>query len=117
MRQKLVNESFIYSQFTNLMFNLLPSNDEEIIKIPILIEDHEDHVFNIFINDYNSSAIIYNAFFNFLHENYFSKCVFKSIYLSKLKISIFAINLEMLKFQNNTEDLKSFIKYREKIRN
>ena len=98
MRQELINRPFIYSQFTNLIFDSLPSNDEKIIRISILIEDHKNHVFNIFINNYNNSIIIYNAFFNFLHENYFFKYIFESMYLSKFKISIFAINLEMLKF-------------------
>ena len=116
MKQRFINGSFIYSQFTNLIFDPLPPNNEKIIRISTLIEDHKNHTFNIFMNNHNNLAIIYNTFFNFLHEDYFFKYIFESMYLSKLKISIFAINLEMLKFQNNTKNLKSFIKYREKIR-
>ena len=55
-----------------MIFESLLSNNERVIKMLTLIKDYENYVFIVFINDHESSAIIYDAFFQFLYKKYFS---------------------------------------------
>ena len=103
--------SFTYAQFSNLIFESLSSNDKEIIKMLTLIEDHKDYAFIVFMNDHESSIIIYDALFQFFYKRYFSRCAFESVYLIKFKILMFINILKMLKFEKSVEDLRSFIKH------
>ena len=57
----------------------------------------------------------FNDIFHFLYTKYFSKIIFNSIYLSNHKTYIFTNILEMIKFIEKTEGLKSIIKHRLKI--
>ena len=117
MNQKLKETSHIYVQFSNFVFDSLFFNDEKTFKFIIFINDHDDHAFAVFMNDYNVSTKNYESMFHFLHENYFFKCVFKSMYLFEHKTQMFLNNLKMFNFQDSALKLRSSMKYKNKIFN
>lgn len=87
INQKLKKAFQIYVQFSNIIFEFLFSNDENIIRMNNLIENHENHFFlSIFMNNYDAANFIYEILFTFLQICYFSNCVFDSIYLFDSKI-------------------------------
>ena len=80
-----------------------------------LIKKHEDYSFIMFINNYTSFIIIFNILFKFLHEKYFSRYVFKLIYLLKYKTFVFINSLKVLGFEESVAELRPSIKYKKKI--
>ena len=86
MNQDLKSSSYIYIQFLNLMFDSLFSNNEKIVKMFNLIENHEKQAFSMFMNDHETSAIDYDSMFNFLYICYFLKCAFELMYLFECEI-------------------------------
>ena len=70
-----------------------------------LIENYEDYIFIIFMNNHESLIIIYDVFFQFFHKRYFSRYVFKFIYLTEFKILMFINILKVLKFEENAKGL------------
>ena len=117
MNQNFKKSSFIYAQFSNLIFDSLSLNDVDVIKIITMIDDHDELIFAIFMNDHETSITNYEILFNFLHIQYFFKCVFDSIYLSDSKTYLFSNKLNLLKFEKNAKNLKSILKHRNKILN
>ena len=117
INQEFKKTSHIYIQFSNLIFDSLSFNDEKVFKFVTFIDDHDDHAFAVFINDYNVSTKNYESMFCFLHENYFFKYVFESMYLSEYKTQMFSNNLKMLDFQDSASKLKSSMKHKNKIFN
>ena len=117
MSQRFKEASHTYAQFSNFVFDSLSFNDEKAFKFIIFIDDHDDYAFVIFMNDYNASTKNYENMFRFLHENYFSKCVFKSMYLFEHKTQMFSNNLKVFDFQNSASRLKSSMKHKNKIFN
>ena len=117
MNQELKEASHTYVQFSNLIFDSLPLNDEKIFKFIIFINDYDDHAFAVFMNDHDILTKNYESMFCFLHENYFFKCVFKSVYLFEHKMQMFSNSLKMLDFQDNASKLRLLMKYKNKILN
>ena len=117
MNQNFKKNSFIYAQFSNLIFDSLSFNDVDVIKIITMIDDHDELIFAIFMNDHETSITNYEILFNFLHIQYFLKCVFDSIYLFDFKTYLFSNKLNFLEFEENAENLKSVLKHRNKILN
>ena len=113
--QKLKKASHIYVQFSNIIFDSLFSNDENIIRMMNLIENHENHFFSVFVNNHDAFNVIYETLFTFLHTCYFSRCAFDSIYLFESKTHLFANNLKVLKFQEDASNFRSSIKHKNKI--
>ena len=116
MKQELKESSFIYAQFSNLIFESLSSNEADIARMSTIIDDHDDTVFVVFMNDHDVSATNFDNLFDFLHRKYFLKCVFESVYLSNHKTHLFFDEIELLRFEKNAERLRSTRKHREKIR-
>ena len=98
MSQKFKKVLHIYTQFSDFIFDSLSFNDEKTFKFIIFIDDYDDHAFIVFMNDHDVSTKNYKSMFRFLHENYFSKCVFESMYLFEHKTQIFSNNLKMFNF-------------------
>ena len=117
MGQGLKEAPHIYAQFSNLVFGPLPLNDEEIFRFVILIDDHNDHAFAVFMNDHGASAKDYESMFRFLHENYFPRCVFEPVYLSGHKTQMFSDSLKVLGFQGSASGLRPSMKHKNKILN
>lgn len=116
MRQRLKRAAVIYTQFENLVFESL-SKTEEILSMSSLIEKqtNEQTAFSLFMNDHCESVTSFNIMYIFLHEKYFSRVVFESIYLFNSKTHVFFDSLKMMRFIEEADDLRSFIKHREKI--
>ena len=117
INQDLKDSSHTYVQFSNLMFDSLFSNDEKVVKMFNLIENHKKQAFLMFMNDHEASTIDYDSMFNFLHTRYFFKCAFELMYLFEYKTQMFSNNLKMFSFQNNVSELKSSMKHSNKIFN
>ena len=117
MKQKLKKTSFIYSQFDDLVFDSLSTNIEDISRMSTLLKMSKNHVFQIFMNDHVDSIKNFEALYDFLTNQYFSRMTFEFIYLSKQKINLFMSNLKLFDFEKNSYDIRSSLKYREKINN
>ena len=107
MRQKLKESSFIYAQFSDLMFEFLSSNETNIIRMFTIINDHDDTTFVVFMNNHDVSTTNFDNLFDFLHRKYFLKCIFQFVYLSNHKIHLFFDEIELLRFERNAEKLRS----------
>ena len=116
MKQELKESSFIYAQFSDLMFESFSSNKADIVRMSTIIDDHNDTTFVVFMNDHDVSTTNFDNLFDFLHKKYFLKCVFEFVYLSNHKIHFFFDEVELLKFEKNAKKLRSTRKHREKIR-
>ena len=64
------------------------------------------------MNDHSATVKDFDSMFTFLHKKYFFRVAFDLIYLSESKTYIFAKNLELLDFHNNTQDLRLSLKHR-----
>jgi hypothetical protein len=82
----------------------------------MIIENHEDVIMTSFVNDHFETEISFKELFDFLHKHYFSRTMFKSIYLSSKKTIIFIEDLDMINFIEKLNELRSFIKHKTKIK-
>jgi hypothetical protein len=114
MNTKLIESSYIYVQFTNLIFESL-SIIEEFSAQKIIINDHEKTIMTSFVNDHSKAKVTFEALFDFLHQHYFSRTIFDLIYLSSKKTIAFTKKLNMIEFTKEFNELKSFVKYKTKI--
>ena len=117
MNQNLKGNPFIYAQFSDLIFDSLSPNDADVTRIITMIDDHDELTFAIFMNDHETSTTDYEILFNFLHTQYFLRCVFDSVYLSDPKTYLFSNKLDLLEFEENAKSLKPALKHRNKILN
>ena len=113
---KFQKKSHIYVQFSNLVFDLLSSNNEKMFKMFILIENYDIYFFVVFMNDHDVSVTNFETLFSFFYVEYFFRIVFESVYLSNHKTYLFTNILKMFNFQSNVIDLRSFVKHRNKIK-
>jgi hypothetical protein len=97
MRMNLIESSHTYTQFTNLIFDLL-SAIENFSAQDTIIKDHEKTIMTSFVNNHLNVEINFEILFNFLHERYFSKATFEFIYLNSKKIIEFIEKLNMIDF-------------------
>ena len=87
--QGLKSALHIYAQYLDLMFGHLPPDNKKTNKYQLLIGDHRNAAFTLFVNDYVGLATIFNAMFEFLHTKYFLRCAFGPIYLAPKKTHTF----------------------------
>ncbi len=114
MSMSLTKSSHIYAQFTNLVFESL-SSIKEFSTQETIIEDHETIAFAFFVNDHSSAQVTFETLFDFLHEHYFLRTAFESIYLNSRKTAVFIEKLNMIDFTDEFNELRSFVKHRTKI--
>ena len=114
MKMDLTETSHTYAQFTNLMFESLPTIDKKKTKFTI-IKNHENETMISFANDHSCAIVEFEKFFIFLHTKYFSRITFGSIYLNPKKTHAFIKKLNMMKFSEESNGIKSSIKHKIKI--
>lgn len=112
--QRLKDVAYIYSQFTNTIFGLLPKV-QKILQMPTFINICKKNLFNIYINDYIGAAKIFEAIYIFLYDNYFLRVAFGLIYLSEKKTKAFVNILKLLGFEKSCEGLRPSVKHQNKI--
>lgn len=113
--QGLKNALHIYAQYLDLMFGHLPPDNKKTNKYQLLIGDHRNAAFTLFVDDYVGLATIFDAMFEFLHTKYFLRCAFGPIYLAPKKTHTFTNQLDFIGFTGNTEELWPSIKHRKQI--
>jgi len=86
-------------------------------KMLIILNIRKNTTFLIYMNDHIVSVRIFDSMFEFLHQQYFSQIIFKLMYLFEHKTVIISDNLNLLEFQETSEELRLSLKYREKIIN
>jgi hypothetical protein len=114
MSMKLIESSHIYAQFTNLMFESLSIIKEKSSQF-IIIEDHENAAMTFFVNDHFEARKNFDSLFSFLHNFYFLRVTFESIYLNSKKTTTFFEELNMIDFTERSKELRFSIKHRIKI--
>jgi virulence-associated protein VapD len=110
----LTESSHTYAQFTNLMFESL-SVTKKILAMFTIIDDHEDAVMTSFVNDHSNAEKDFDSIFEFLHEYCFSRMTFESIYLNPKKTIAFTKELNIMRFTDESNDIRSSIKHKIKI--
>lgn len=80
-----------------------------------IIDIKKETTFAIYMNNHAASVRIFDTMFEFLHRQYFSRVIFEPIYLFEHKTVIMSNNLELLEFQDTSEELRPSLKHREKI--
>ncbi len=117
MSQELKRATHIYSQFSNLIFDSLSANEVRVKRMLTILDIRKNTTFSIYMNDHVVSVRIFDLMFEFLHWQYFSWVIFESMYLFKHKTVIMSDNLDLLEFQETSEELRFSLKHREKIIN
>jgi len=82
-----------------------------------ILDIRKNTTFSIYMNDHVVSVRIFDSMFKFLHRQYFSRVIFESMYLFEHKTVIMSDNLDLLEFQEMSEELRLSLKHREKIIN
>lgn len=116
MEQVLKRGPFAYAQFSDLVFDSLPSNAVGVPRMPILIGDRDNSSLVVFMDDHAASAIDFDTLFELLHIKYFRDAFFGPVYLSGLKTHLSSDILEIINFENSPIDLRPSSKHREEIR-
>ena len=83
----------------------------------IIIENQSDVVMISFMNDHSVTSIDFFTLFDFLHQKYFSRVAFESVYLNSSKTIAFIDSLKMINFIEEFDELRLFVKHRDKIIN
>lgn len=80
-----------------------------------LLDRHAKHAFQIFMNDHVDVVFDFESMYIFLAKQYFSRIAFESIYLLGQKTYVFVSNLELLEFEDNSNNVRSSLKHFEKV--
>lgn len=78
MRQGLIGATFIYFQFSNIVFGSLFLINE-MFRILSIISNRKNLSFGLYIDDYLGLAKIFEDMFQFLHKIYFLYIIFVEI--------------------------------------
>jgi len=105
-----------YAQFSDLVFGPLPKT-EDTRRQPTLIGQHNNTAFAVFMDDHSGAGEDFDNLFEFLHTQYFPRCVFGPVYLNGKKTVLFHDNLEMIGFEGNGKGIRPSAKHRDKILN
>jgi len=105
-----------YAQFSDLVFGPLPKT-KDTRRQPTLIEQHNNTAFAVFMDDHSGAGEDFDNLFEFLHTQYFPRCVFGPVYLNGKKTVLFHDNLEMIGFEGNGKGIRPSAKHRDKILN
>ena len=117
MSQELKEVTHIYFQFLNLVFDSLSANEVKVRRMLTILNIRKNMIFSIYMNDHIVSVRIFDSMFEFLHKQYFFRVIFELMYLFKHKTVIMSDNLDLLEFQETSEELRFSLKHREKIIN
>ena len=116
MGQGLTEAASMYSQFSDIVFGPLPQINK-VARIPTIIGTGDKVLFGLYIDNHSSSAKTFADMFKFLHEIYFLRVVFGSVYLTEKKTFAFDDELDILDFEGTGEGLRLSIKHRDKVKN
>ncbi len=117
MGQRLKKAAHTYSQFSNLIFDSLSTNEEEVGRTLILMSTRQSTAFFVYMNDHAVFAKTFDDMYEFLHKKYFPRVIFELVYLSSHKTVVMSDNLKLLSFQSFSKELRLSLKHREKIAN
>ena len=112
MSQGLKGASHIYSQFTDLVFESTPwNNHTKKVRMLIIIKDHRNVAMASFMNNHAASVTDFESLYEFLEFSYFSRVVFRLIYLNLIKTAVFSDSLNLLSFTRDSGNIRPSIKH------
>jgi hypothetical protein len=114
MGQGLKGAPYTYSQFTDLVFGLLPRTDT-VVSFPTLIGDHGDIGFVPFMDDHIGAAISFDTMYTFLHKKYFLWVAFGPLALSPAKSLFFFNSLDVIGFSASSDGLCPSVRHRNRV--
>jgi len=74
MGQGLRGASYIYCQFTDMVFGQMPATQSAPVR-STFIGDQGDYAFSPFVDDHNGAAKDFKSIFKMLHEEYFPRVI------------------------------------------
>jgi len=120
MGQGLTGGTHTYSRFRDLVFGAIPSGIDDtsgsrvILKgAESLIGDKGDVAFDGMIDDSYGSSTTFDAMFDFLHEQFFPRCVWGPMYLKDSKSYFFCDSLDFVGLEAGPNGLRPSLRKRE----
>lgn len=105
---------YTYFQFSDMVFGHFPKTDMISAQLS-LIKNHNNWEFSLFMDDYIGAATFFEAMFDFLHNYYFLRASFGSVYLVPHKTFVFIYQLDFVGFIKDKNGLRPLMKHRDWI--
>ena len=119
MGQGLKGAAHTYARFRDLVFGPIPEDNKDPENIrpafPSLIGDRGETAFDGMVDDSYGSSRDFESMFNFLHHEFFPRCVFGPIYLKPVKSFFFYPSLEFVGLEGTGQGLRPSLRKRDQI--
>ena len=119
MGQGLKGAAHTYARFRDLVFGPIPEDNSNPGNVrpafPSLIGDRGTTAFDGMVDDSYGSARDFQSMFDFLHYEFFPRCVFGPIYLKPAKSFFFFPSLEFVGLEGTGQGLRPSIRKRNQI--
>lgn len=120
MGQGLKGSAHTYSRFRDLVFGAIPEDRSTpgVVRpaFPPLMGDRGDVAFDGLIDDSYGSAVSFARLFQFLHDEFFPRCVFGPVYLKPSKTFLFFPSLEFVGMEGSGTGLRPSLRKQDQVR-